>query len=73
MECAGAGYPIPSPTWHKLNGPLPSQAEQIPGGLRVLNVAASDRGAYICELSNGVGRSISHVVSLFVQGNVWSK
>ncbi|KAE8738964.1 hypothetical protein FOCC_FOCC015542 [Frankliniella occidentalis] len=67
LECAGTGYPTPTVTWRRLNGPLPNQADQIPGGLRILNVAALDRGTYVCELNNGVHRAVSHVISLFVQ------
>lgn len=55
-------------SWRRPNGPLPIQAEQIPGGLRIVNVVAADRGPYICELSNGVSRVVPHVVSLSVQG-----
>lgn len=67
LECAGTGYPTPTVSWRRLNGPLPVQAEHIPGGLRIVNVAATDKGTYICELSNGVTRPATHVVSLFVQ------
>ncbi|XP_034231734.1 interference hedgehog-like isoform X2 [Thrips palmi] len=67
LECAGSGYPTPSVSWRRKNGPLPSQSEEIPGGLRIPNVAASDRGTYVCELSNGIGRAVPHVISLFVQ------
>lgn len=66
LECAGTGYPTPLVSWRRLNGPLPSQAEQIPGGLRILNAAANDKGTYVCEISNRVNR-IPHVISLFVQ------
>ena len=70
MECAAYGSPTPTVKWTKLNEKLPNdRAEQIAGGLRIINSVQSDEGIYICQISNGKNSSplIHHISVMFYE------
>lgn len=70
LECLGVGTPTPSVSWRRVGGSLPKDRQQVVvGALRIANVRAADNGQYVCEVSNGVHPSISHQITLRVQGN----
>ncbi|XP_017760763.1 PREDICTED: interference hedgehog-like isoform X1 [Eufriesea mexicana] len=52
LECFGAGYPVPSVTWSRLGGVLPSNSIKTPMGLTIINVQSADRGEYDCVWSS---------------------
>ncbi|XP_017794098.1 PREDICTED: basement membrane-specific heparan sulfate proteoglycan core protein isoform X2 [Habropoda laboriosa] len=69
LQCrAVAGIPTPELYWaHQDGRPFPFNVKQLPGGvLRLSNVTANDRGAYVCSAVNSVG-SNSAVVYIEVQ------
>ncbi|XP_054264853.1 interference hedgehog-like [Macrosteles quadrilineatus] len=68
LECLGVGTPPPSVGWRRVGGSLPKDRTQlVTGGLRLANVQASDNGAYVCEVSNGINPPITHHITLQVQ------
>ncbi|XP_043522167.1 interference hedgehog-like isoform X1 [Frieseomelitta varia] len=52
LECFAAGYPVPSVTWSRLGGSLPSNSIKTAMGLAIINVQSADRGEYDCVWSS---------------------
>ena len=52
LECFAAGYPVPSVTWSRLGGSLPSNSVKTAMGLAIINVQPADRGEYDCVWSS---------------------
>nr|AVK72298.1 Robo2 protein [Isodiametra pulchra] len=61
--CLVEGFPKPAITWRrKDNLPFPeSRTRHFPGehSISVSNISMADEGEYVCEASNGVGKTIS--------------
>lgn len=64
FECSAIGTPVPTITWQKINGALPTKrTEMFPGGLRIFNVTKEDDGIYVCKHANTKGL-ITHNITL---------
>ncbi|XP_072345076.1 contactin-5-like [Scyliorhinus torazame] len=59
LECFALGNPVPTITWRKLNGILPSRARlrKSQAILEVLNIQREDSGTYECKVENTRGGS----------------
>jgi hypothetical protein len=69
LECSAVGDPPPQVTWHKSGGTIPpNRTELLSGGLHLSHVRKGDEGVYICDMSNGVGQPVRHLVMLHIQG-----
>ncbi|XP_067884506.1 contactin-5-like, partial [Heterodontus francisci] len=60
LECFALGNPVPTITWRKLNGNLPSRARlrKSRAWLEVLNTQSSDTGTYECRVENTRGGNV---------------
>ncbi|XP_031421933.1 basement membrane-specific heparan sulfate proteoglycan core protein isoform X10 [Clupea harengus] len=57
LQCLAHGTPPLRYHWRKVNGTLPSRAEQSDGTLQINLASPDDAGSYECVASNSVGHS----------------
>uniref|UniRef100_UPI00398F7BE4 contactin-5-like n=1 Tax=Pristiophorus japonicus TaxID=55135 RepID=UPI00398F7BE4 len=60
LECFALGNPVPTITWRKVDGNLPSRARlrKSQAVLEVLNVQSGDAGVYECRVENTRGGNV---------------
>lgn len=66
LQCLAHGTPPLRYHWRKLNGTLPTRAEQSDGTLQINLASPEDAGSYECVASNSVGQSKT-TAKVFVQ------
>jgi len=59
LRCDVTGYPPPQVEWTFRRGPLPSNAVDDNGILRISRVGRENEGEYQCTASNSAGRSLA--------------
>uniref|UniRef100_G3PMZ3 ADAMTS-like 3 n=1 Tax=Gasterosteus aculeatus TaxID=69293 RepID=G3PMZ3_GASAC len=58
LDCPVTGFPPPTVTWNKKNGPFGTAAVSLPSGsLWIRNVSLHHRGIYTCTAANAIGKS----------------
>ncbi|XP_062417646.1 ADAMTS-like protein 3 isoform X2 [Pungitius pungitius] len=63
LDCPVTGFPPPTVTWNKKNGPSGAAAVSLPSGsLWIRNVSLHHRGIYTCTTTNAVGKSTASTV-----------
>ncbi|KAG1714169.1 Neuroglian [Nymphon striatum] len=70
LSCIYGGTPLPQFQWRRKNGKLPHGRHTFKNfgkTLRIRRIEFEDQGTYECEVSNGVGPSKSHAMSVSVQ------
>ncbi|RZB41729.1 basement membrane-specific heparan sulfate proteoglycan core protein, partial [Asbolus verrucosus] len=55
LRCEAGGLPVPRIKWTKMNSEIPPHIEQIGSVLYIRNAQVSDRGVYVCVVSNSIG------------------
>lgn len=66
LECSAIGTPVPTVTWYKQTGLLPTNRSTIvPGGLKIYNITASDDGVYLCKHNNSEGEKVLHITLIY--------
>ncbi|XP_044205848.1 ADAMTS-like protein 3 isoform X1 [Thunnus albacares] len=63
LDCPVTGFPQPSVSWHRKNGPLDPGAVSLPSGsLWIRNVSLQNRGTFSCTATNTIGKSTAFTV-----------
>lgn len=79
MDCKADGFPKPQIGWKKAPGNKPenyqdldtnvqSNVKVIDGALVMKNIQKENEGYYLCKSTNGIGRGLSAVIYISVQG-----
>ena len=80
VDCKADGFPKPQIGWKKAPGNKPenyqdldtnvqSNVKVIDGALVMKNIQKENEGYYLCKSTNGIGRGLSAVIYISVQGN----
>ncbi|XP_062891419.1 contactin-5-like isoform X2 [Mobula hypostoma] len=75
LECFALGNPVPTISWRRTSGDLPSRARlrKSRAVLEILNVEAGDTGTYECRAENSRGESIVRGVLLVHSRPQWTR
>lgn len=79
VDCKADGFPKPQIGWKKAPGNKPenyqdldtnvqSNVKVIDGALVMKNIQKENEGYYLCKSTNGIGRGLSAVIYISVQG-----
>ena len=79
VDCKADGFPKPQIGWKKAPGGKPenyqdldtnvqSNVKVIDGALVMKNIQKENEGYYLCKSTNGIGRGLSAVIYISVQG-----
>ncbi len=71
LSCAAQGSPMPTYSWSRLNGAIPSDAlsSATSGDLRLFTVTSDSAGMYVCTATNSFGSATS-MTTLDVLGTI---
>ncbi|XP_072106155.1 contactin-5-like, partial [Mobula birostris] len=75
LECFALGNPVPTISWRRTSGDLPSRARlrKSRAVLEILNVEAGDAGTYECRAENSRGESVVRGVLLVHSRPQWTR
>ena len=79
VDCKADGFPKPKIAWKKAPGGKPenyqdldtnvqSNVKVIDGALVMKNIQKENEGYFLCKSTNGIGRGLSAVIYISVQG-----
>ena len=57
LTCQVTGVPVPTVTWRRIGNELGANVRIQENVLRIPTTVPSDRGLYVCEVSNLAGRA----------------
>lgn len=77
IDCSATGFPIPTITWRKARGNIPSDFTYLytssrirqygNGSLQIREMEEDDAGYYLCQANNGIGGGLTVVIKLQVR------